>query len=166
MHVDDLENKEDLSTTYLEESSTAIFRGAYTPFYYGFDDYKAPVRGNYRIRIKAKSVIRQTDYVDWEGDKKPRFYPNLVLDASRRYPTPVNDRIFPGKRSEPVKVYSSTLYEPNTQSMLPIGTFEAPPGEPEVFELNAFMEKGGMVKLDCMRLPSPMVPAMPHTIQN
>ena len=49
--------------------------------------------------------------------------------------------------------------------MLPIGTFEAPPGEPEVFELNAFMEKGGMVKLDCMRLPSPMVPAMPHTIQ-
>ena len=26
------------------------------------------------------------------------------------------------------------------------------------------MEKGGMVKLDCMRLPSPMVPAMPHTI--
>ena len=87
MHVDDLENKEDLST-YLEESSTAIFRGAYTPFYYGFDDYKAPVRGNYRIRIKAKSVIRLTDYVDWEGDKKPRFYLNLVLDASRRYPTP------------------------------------------------------------------------------
>ena len=164
VHLDELENKRDLST-YLEESSTAIFRGAYTPFYYGFDDYKAPVRGNYRIRIKAKSVIRQTDYVDWEGDKKPRFYPNLVLDASRRYPTPVNDRIFPGKRSEPVKVYSSTLYEPNTQSMLPIGTFEAPPGEPQVFELNAFMEKGGMVKLDCMRLPSPMVPAMPHTIQ-
>ena len=163
VHLDELENKRDLST-YLEESSTAIFRGAYTPFYYGFDDYKAPVRGNYRIRIKAKSVIRQTDYVEWEGDKKPRFYPDLVLDASRRYPTPVDDRIFPGKRSEPVKVYSSTLYEPNTQSMLPIGTFEAPPGEPQVFELNAFMEKGGMVKLDCMRLPSPMVPAMPHTI--
>ena len=28
--------------------------------------------------------------------------------------------------------------------MLPIGTFEAPPGEPEVFELNAYMEKGGV----------------------
>ena len=87
VHLDDLEKKEDPST-YLEESSTAIFRGAYTPFYYGFDSYQAPVRGNYRIRIKAKSVIRQTDYVDWEGDKKPRFYPNLVLDASRRLSNP------------------------------------------------------------------------------
>ena len=55
--------------------------------------------------------------------------------------------------------------EPNTQSMLPIGVFEAPPETPEVSELEAFLEKGAMVKLDCMRLPSPMVPAMPHTIQ-
>ena len=164
IHIDDLGKKRSKSD-YLAEASTAIFRGAYTPFYYGFEKFKAPVRGNYRIRLKARSVIRQTDYVDWEGDKKPRFYPNLVLDASRRFPTPVNDRIFPGKRSEPVKVYSSTQDEPNTQNMLPIGTFEAPPGAPEVFELEAFMEKGAMVKLDCMRLPSPMVPAMPHTIQ-
>lgn len=149
----------------LEEASTAIFRGAYTPFYYGFEKFKAPVRGDYKLRIKARSVLRQTDYVDWEGEEKPRFYPNLVLDATRRYPTPVNDRVSAGKRSEPVKVYSSTLDEPNTQSMLPIGVFEAPPDTPEVFELEAFMEKGAMVKLDCMRLPSPMVPAMPHTIQ-
>ena len=148
-----------------ELASTAIFRGAYTPFYYGFEKFKAPIRGDYKLRLKARSVLRKTDYVDWEGDTKPRHYPNLVLDASRRYPTPVNDRIFPGKRSEPVKVYSSTLSEPNNQSMLPIGTFEAPPEAPEVFELEAFFEKGAMVKLDCMRLPSPMVPAMPHTIQ-
>ena len=164
VHVDDL-GKKTVEAPGLEEASTAIFRGAYTPFYYGFDKYKAPVRGDYRIRLKARSVLRQTDYVDWEGEKKPRFYPNLVLDASRRYPTPVNDRIFPGKRSEPVKVYSSTLDEPNTQNSLPIGTFEAPPNAPEIFELEAFMEKGAMVKLDCMRLPSPMVPAMPHTIK-
>lgn len=147
-----------------EETSTAIFRGAYTPFYYGFGNFKAPVRGDYKVRLKARSVLRLTDYVDWEGEEQPRHYPNLVLDATRRFPTPVNDRIFPGKRSEPVKVYSSTLDEPNTQSMLPIGMFEAPPDAPKVFELNAFLEKGAMVKLDCMRLPSPMVPAMPHTI--
>lgn len=153
------------TTSYLEDASTAIFRGAYTPFYYGFEKFKAPVRGDFRLRLKARSVLRKTDYVDWEGEKKPRHYPNLVLDATRRYPTPVNDRIFPGKRSEPVKVYSSTLYEPNTQSMLPIGVFEATPETPEVSELEAFLEKGAMVKLDCMRLPSPMVPAMPHTIQ-
>jgi len=148
-----------------EEASTAIFRGAYTPFYYGFEKFKAPTRGDYKVRLKARSVLRKTDYVDWEGDKQPRHYPNLVLDASRRYPTPVNDRVFPGKRSEPVKVYSSTLSEPNNQSMLPIGKFEAPPEAPEVFEMDAFLEEGAMVKLDCMRLPSPMVPAMPHTIQ-
>ena len=164
VHVDDL-GKKTVEAPGLEEASTAIFRGAYTPFYYGFDQYKAPVRGDYRIRLKARSVLRQTDYVDWEGEKKPRFYPNLVLDASRRYPTPVNDQIFPGNRSEPVKVYSSTLDEPNTQNSLPIGTFEAPPNAPEIFEMEAFMEKGAMVKLDCMRLPSPMVPAMPHTIK-
>jgi len=164
VHVDDL-NKKDEKTEPQEEASTAIFRGAYTPFYYGFDKFKAPVRGNYKIRLKARSVLRQTDYVDWEGEKKPRHYPNLVLDATRRYPTPVNDRIFPGDRSEPVKVYSSTLSEPNTQSMLPIGIFEAPPEAPGIFELAAFLEKGAMVKLDCMRLPSPMVPAMPHTIR-
>ena len=76
----------------------------------------------------------------------------------------MNDRIFPGKRSEPIKVYSSTLDEPNIQSKLPIGVFEAPPDAPAVFELEAFLEEGAMVKLDCMRLPSPMVPAMPHTI--
>ena len=150
---------------YRKNASTAIFRGAYTPFYYGFEKFKAPVRGDYKLRLKARSVLRQTDYVDWEGEKKPRFYPNLVLDATRRYPTPVNDRVFAGKRSEPVKVYSSTLDEPNTQSMLPIGVFETPPETPEVSELEAFLEKGAMVKLDCMRLPSPMVPAMPHTIQ-
>ena len=169
VHVDDLkkekENQEDGKPRPTEEASTAIFRGAYTPFYYGFDKFKAPVRGDYKIRLKARAVLRQTDYVDWEGEKKPRHYPNLVLDAARRYPTPVNDRVFPGKRSEPVKVYSSTLDEPNTQSMLPIGVFEAPPEAPEVFELEAFLEQGAMVKLDCMRLPSPMVPAMPHTIQ-
>lgn len=165
VHVDDLGKRPNAQASDFEEASTAIFRGAYTPFYYGFDQFKAPVRGDYRFRMKARSVIRHTDYVDWEGDKKPRFYPNLVLDAKRKYPTPVNDRISPGKRSEPVKVYSSTLDEPNTQSMLPIGTFEASPEAPEVYELEGFLEKGGMVKLDCMRLPSPMVPAMPHTIQ-
>ena len=171
VHLDDLnENKDgnasrDQTTPHLENASTAIFRGAYTPFYYGFEKFKAPVRGNYKLRLKARSVLRQTDYVDWEGEKKPRHYPDLVLDATRRYPTPVNDRIFAGKRSEPVKVYSSTLSEPNTQSTLPIGVFEAPSETPEVSELEAFLEKGAMVKLDCMRLPSPMVPAMPHTIQ-
>ena len=147
-----------------EETSTAIFRGAYTPFYYGFEKFKALVRGDYKVRLKARSVLRQTDYVDWEGEEKPLHYPELVLDAKRRFPTPVNDRIFPGKRSEPVKVYSSTLDEPNIQSKLPIGVFEAPPDAPAVFELEAFLEEGAMVKLDCMRLPSPMVPAMPHTI--
>ena len=166
VHLDDLNRENEVAKSEPpEEASTAIFRGAYTPFYYGFDKFKAPVRGDYKIRLKARAVLRQTDYVDWEGEKKPRHYPNLVLDAARRYPTPVNDRVFPGKRSEPVKVYSSTLDEPNTQSMLPIGVFEAPPEAPEVFELEAFLEKGAMVKLDCMRLPSPMVPAMPHTIQ-
>ena len=147
-----------------EETSTAIFRGAYTPFYYGFENFKSPVRGDYKVRLKARSVLRQTDYVEWEGEEQPVHYPDLVLDATRRFPTPVNDRIFPGKRSEPVKVYSSTLDEPNIQSMLPIGVFEAPPDAPAVFELEAYLEKGAMVKLDCMRLPSPMVPAMPHTI--
>ena len=164
VHLDDL-GKESKKPESREEASTAIFRGAYTPFYYGFEKFKAPARGDYKVRLKARAVLRRTDYVDWEGDKKPRHYPNLVLDASRRYPTPVNDRVFAGKRSEPVKVYSSTLDEPNTRSMLPIGVFEAPAEAPEVFELEAFMEKGAMVKLDCMRLPSPMVPAMPHTIQ-
>lgn len=165
VHLDDLEKRNQKSQSSKEEASTAIFRGAYTPFYYGFEKFKAPIRGDYKLRLKARSVLRQTDYVDWEGEKKPRHYPNLVLDATRRYPTPVNDRVFPGKRSEPVKVFSSTLYEPNNQSMLPIGMFEAPPEAPEVFELEAFLEEGAMVKLDCMRLPSPMVPAMPHTIQ-
>jgi hypothetical protein len=148
-----------------EDASVAIFRGAYTPYYYGFNNFKAPLRGQYRIRLKARSVLRQTDYVDWEGEKEPRFYPNLVLDAKRRFPTPVNDRIFPGKRSEPVKVYSSTLAEPNTQSTLPIGVFEAPPDAPEVFEFEAFLEEEAMVQLDCMRIPTPMLPALPHTIQ-
>lgn len=170
VHVEDLEESneskmEDDKPRPSEEASTAIFRGAYTPFYYGFDTFKAPVRGDYKLRLKARSVLRQTDYVDWEGEQRPQFYPDLVLDVSRRYPTPVNDQIFSGKRSEPVKVYSSTLDEPNTQSMLPIGVFDAPPGKPGISELEAFLEKGAMVKLDCMRLPSPMVPAMPHTIQ-
>lgn len=170
VHLDDLEKSNTLKKLDgegrpTEEASTAIFRGAYTPFYYGFDQFKAPIRGDYKLRLKARSILRQTDYVDWQGEKRPTFYPDLVLDASRRYPTPVNDQIFPGKRREPVKVYSSTLDEPNTQSTLPIGVFDAPPGEPEISELEAFLEKGAMVKLDCMRLPSPMVPAMPHTIQ-
>lgn len=108
--VDDIGKQPLVHAPNSEETSTAIFRGAYTPFYYGFDGFRAPGRGTYRFRFKARSVIRHTDYVDWEG-KTPRFYPNLVLDTSRKFPTPVNDRIRPGKRSEPVKVYSSTLDE-------------------------------------------------------
>jgi len=148
-----------------EDASVAIFRGAYTPYYYGFENFKAPQRGVYRLRLKARSVLRQTDYVDWEGDEEPEFYPNLVLDAKRKFPTPVNDRVFPGKRSEPVKVYSSTLAEPNTQSTLSIGLFEAPPDKPEVFDFEAYLEEGAMVQMDILRIPTPMLPALPHTIQ-
>jgi hypothetical protein len=110
--LDNLEKENQKAQLSKEQASTAIFRGAYTPFYYGFEKFKAPIRGDYKVRLKARSVLRKTDYVEWEGEKKPRHYPGLVLDATRRYPTPVNDRIFSGKRSEPVKVYSSTLSEP------------------------------------------------------
>ncbi|MHC4995052.1 MAG: DUF1592 domain-containing protein [Planctomycetota bacterium] len=150
---------------YTDDDSVAIFNGAYTPFYYAFNRFSAPVNGRYRLRIKARSVLRQTDYVDWEGEKKPRFYPSLVLDVSRRFPTPVNDRVFPGKRSEPVKVYTSTDVEPNKQNTLPVGVFHAPPHEPGVFELEAHIDWGANVQLDIMRIPTPMLPALPHTIQ-
>jgi hypothetical protein len=147
--------------TWSEDDSIAIFRGFYTPFYYGFKDLKTSQRGHYKIKLKARSVLRQTDYVDWEGDKKPADYPALVLDATRRFKTPVNDRIYPGKRSEPIKIFSSTLHEPNQVSVLPIGVIEVSP-EAKVYNLKAYMEKGAMVKFDGIRLPTPMVPALPH----
>ncbi len=155
----------DKKLSWSEDDSVAIFRGFYTPFYYGFNSLRTNARGHYKIKLKAKAVLRQTDYVDWEGDKKPAHYPELVLDATRRFKTPVNDRAIAGKRYEPIKIFSSTLNEPNQVSVLPIGVIEASPTQAKVYELEAYMEKGAMVKLDAIRLPIPMVPALPHRTQ-
>jgi len=79
-----------------EMESVAIFRGAYQPFLYRFNQVSTPVEGRYRVRLKARSVLRQTDLAEHDG--KPRFRPTLDPTGERVFPEPVADRLYPGKR--------------------------------------------------------------------
>ena len=78
-----LANASGYEAAYIEDASTAIFRGAYTLFYYGFDKFKAPVRGDYKLRLKARPRVDET-LPDCPSDKKQFFdMVRMMNDMSR-----------------------------------------------------------------------------------
>ena len=153
-----------------ERESVAIFRGPYQPYQYNFNQVRVAHSGAYRVRVKLRSVLRQTDMA--EPGPNPRFFPEGDPKGEWNFLEPVADRIYDGKRPEPVSFYamgggadSAGAVNRTTRGVRFLATIEAPPDEPRTVEFEALLRRGEILRPDTIRLPKPMVPAVPEIIQ-
>jgi hypothetical protein len=110
-----------------ELEGVGVVASAYEPIEPKFNNFRAPVAGHYRLRISALTV--------WVGPETNKwFIPNL-------------DDISPGRRPEPVTIYSET--PPTLLRWL--GKFDATP-EPSVHELDVWLLAGETIRPDAGRL--------------
>ncbi len=153
-----------------ESESVAIFRGPYQPYQYNFNQGRVAHSGDYRVRVRLRSVLRQTDMA--EPGPEPRFFPEGDPTGKWDFLEPVADRVYEGKRPEPVSFYamysgdgSEGSVNPTTDHVRYLATLEAPPDQPRTLEFGAYLRQGEILRPDTIRLPRPMVPALPETIK-
>ena len=111
-----------------ELEAMAVVASAYEPIEPKFNSFRAPVAGRYRLRFNAYSV--------WvgPGESNKWFIPNL-------------DDVSPGRRSEPVTIYSETP----PRLLRRLGDFDVTP-EPSVKELDVWLLAGEVIRPDAARL--------------
>ena len=153
-----------------ERESVAIFRGPYQPYQYNFNQVQVAHNGPYRVRLRLRSVLRQTDMA--EPGPNPRFFPEGDPTGEWNFLEPVADRVYDGKRPEPVSIYamgrgadSAGVSNRTTRDVRFLATIEAPPDRPRTVEFEAFLRRGDILRPDTIGLPKPMVPAVPEIIQ-
>jgi hypothetical protein len=117
-----------------ELEGVGVVQGSYEPLEPKFNQFRAPVAGRYKLRFNALSVwvgpTKQTD------PKKPD-----------RWWIPDLDNVAPGRRSEPITVYSETP----PRQLRRLGTFDVTP-EPSVHELEVWLLAGETIRPDAARL--------------
>ena len=106
--------------------------GAYEPTEPKFNQFKAPVSGHYKLRFNAFTV--------WVG-------PDGTAGKTKKWSIPDFDTIFPGRRSEPIVVYSETP----PRQLRKQGEFDIGP-VPKVHELDAYLLAGETIRPDATRL--------------
>ena len=153
-----------------ERESVAIFRGPYQPYQYNFNQVQVAHNGPYRVRVRLRSVLRQTDMA--EPGSNPRFFPEGDPTGEWDFLEPVADRVYDGKRPEPVSFYamgrgmdSAGVSNRTTRDVRFLATIEAPPDKPRTVEFEALLRRGDILRPDTIGLPKPMVPAVPEIIQ-
>ena len=153
-----------------ERESVAIFRGPYQPYQYNFNQVRVAHNGPYRVRVKLRSVLRQTDMA--EPGPNPQFFPEGDPTGEWDFLEPVADRIYDGKRPEPVSFYamgsgadSAGVANRTTRDVRFLATIEARPDKPRTVEFEALLRRGDILRPDTIGLPKPMVPAVPEIIQ-
>ena len=153
-----------------ERESVAIFRSPYQPYQYNFNQVQVEHNGPYRVRVKLRSVLRQTDMA--EPGPNPRFFPEGDPTGEWNFLEPVADRVYDGKRPEPVSFYamgrgtdSAGVSNRTTRDVRFLATVEAPPDKPRTVEFEALLRRGDILRPDTVGLPRPMVPAVPEIIQ-
>ena len=107
--------------------------GNYEPLEPKFNQFKAPEAGHYKLRFNAFSV--------WIGPGK------LVKGKPDRWWIPDLDDVSPGRRLEPIIVYSETP----PRQLRRLGTFDVSP-EPAVKELDVWLLAGETIRPDAARL--------------
>jgi hypothetical protein len=107
--------------------------GNYEPLEPKFNQFKAPEAGHYKLRFNAFSV--------WIGPGK------LVKGKPDRWWIPDLDDVSPGRRLEPIIVYSETP----PRQLRRLGTFDVSP-EPSVKELDVWLLAGETIRPDAARL--------------
>lgn len=111
-----------------ELEGVGVVAGSYEPLEPKFNNFRAPVAGRYRLRFNAYSV--------WVGP-----------GASNKWFIPNLDDVAPGRRSEPVTIYSEV--PPNLLRWL--GKFDVTT-EPAVKELDVWLLAGETIRPDPARL--------------
>jgi hypothetical protein len=117
-----------------ELEGVGVVQGSYEPLEPKFDRFRAPVAGHYRLRFDALSV--------WVGPT-PRPDPK----KPDRWFIPDLDNVMPGRRSEPITVYS----EIPPRQLRKLGAFDITP-EPAVHEMDVWLLAGETIRPDAARL--------------
>lgn len=111
-----------------EEEAFGVVASSYEPIELRFDKFKAPASGLYRLRVSA--------YTFWAGPQNgPKWW------------VPDRGKISPGRRREPVTLYSETV--PRILRLL--GSFDVAP-EPAVHEIETYLLAGETIRPDAARL--------------
>ncbi|MSU23250.1 MAG: DUF1592 domain-containing protein [Opitutus sp.] len=116
-----------------ELEAAGVVASTYEPLEPKFNQFKAPVAGHYRLRLQAFSV--------WVGPTK------AVPGKPDRWWIPDLDQVGPGRRSEPITLYS----ESPPWQLRWLGKFDATP-EPVVNELEVWLLAGETIRPDAARL--------------
>jgi mono/diheme cytochrome c family protein len=111
-----------------EQEAVGVVASSYEPIEVSFNRFRAPASGRYKLRFKTYSV--------WAGPGKGNkwFIPDL-------------DNISPGRRPEPVTIYSET--PPRLLRLL--GSFDAQT-KPGVAEIDTYLLEGETIRPDAARL--------------
>ncbi len=119
-----------------DEEAVGVVASSYEPIEPKFNKFRAPVAGHYKIRLNAFSV--------WAGPGKDKKKPTEI-DQKQWY-IPDLDDITPGRRNEPMTIYS----ELPPRALRWLGTFDVTP-EPVAHELDVWLLAGETVRPDPTR---------------
>ncbi|MDB5294701.1 MAG: hypothetical protein JWO31_684 [Phycisphaerales bacterium] len=111
-----------------EREATGVVASTYEPLEIKFNSFHAPAAGRYRLRFKTYTV--------WVGPGK-----------GDKWDIPDLDNVAPGRRNEPVTIYSET----DPRLLRKLGSFDATP-DPAVVELDAVLLAGETIRPDAVRL--------------
>jgi hypothetical protein len=120
-----------------DEEAVGVVASSYEPIEPKFNKFRAPVAGHYKIRLNAFSV--------WAGPTKDPKHP--AEPDPRKWFIPDLDDISPGRRNEPMTVYS----EVPPRQLRWLGKFDVTP-EPAAHELDVWLLAGETIRPDATRL--------------
>jgi hypothetical protein len=122
-----------------ELEGVGLVQGAYEPVQPKFDRFKAPTAGRYKLKVNALSV--------WVGPNGANANLKDPAKLSPRWFIPNLDDIRPGRRDEPVTLYSEL--PPNQLRRL--GAFDVTPAA-KVHEMDVYLLEGETIRPDASRL--------------
>ncbi len=115
-----------------EREAVGVVASSYEPIELRFEKFKAPVSGRYKLRVSAYSV--------WVG-------PGKKLEGKPdRWWIPDFDDVSPGRRPEPITLYSETP----PRQLRRLGAFDVGT-EPTVAELDVYLLAGETIRPDAVR---------------
>ncbi len=128
-----------------ELEGVGVVAGSYEPIEPKFNQFRAPVAGHYRLRFSGHTV--------WVGPGKPE--PLKTPEPGKKAPAPKPlrwwipdlDDVSPGRRSEPITIYS----ELPPRQLRQLGSFDLT-SEPSVHEIDVWLLAKETIRPDAGRL--------------
>lgn len=111
-----------------ELESMGVVASSYEPIEIKFSKFKAPASGRYKLRVAASTF--------WAGP-----------ESEKRWWVPSRNKISPGRRDEPVSLYSVSP----PRQLRKLGSFDVAP-EGSIRELDTYLLKGETIQPDAVRL--------------